>query len=136
MLYVHSPVLLVIPQLLLMTIGMEGFRLARPFPRSVRTARTGWSALAMAEQANNVMNIKLKPEPEGGKELTPLKTLPNCRMKEIRDIADIKGGLQFWMTGQAEGELVKAIRTQVLKEAAKKANFPGFRKVRLSCARR
>jgi hypothetical protein len=134
MLYFHSCLMWVIPQLLLMTKGLEGFQRALV---TTTATRNGLSALALAEQVNNVMNSKLEPEPEGGKELSPLKTLPNCRMKEISGSTAAglpADGFQFWMTAEADGKLVKEIRTQVLKEAAKKANFPGFRKVRVTRA--
>merc|ERR1711976_729906 len=35
---------------------------------------------------------------------------------------------KFWLSATAEGALIKGLNTQVLKDAAKKANFPGFRK--------
>jgi FKBP-type peptidyl-prolyl cis-trans isomerase (trigger factor) len=35
---------------------------------------------------------------------------------------------EFWMTAVAEADLVASIRSQILKDASKKANFPGFRK--------
>ena len=36
---------------------------------------------------------------------------------------------QFWMTAEVDGALIKELRTQILKDASRKANFPGFRKV-------
>ena len=79
--------------------------------------------------------VELEAEPEGGDELTALKTMPDCRMKKMKEVSvdggDIEGPFyEFWMTAVADGELVKGIRTQILKDASKKANFPGFRKVR------
>lgn len=76
---------------------------------------------------------ELKPEPEGGTELTPLASMPNCRMKELQQLEKIKTesgdpAHQFWMTATVDGALIKEIRTQILKDASKKANFPGFRK--------
>jgi hypothetical protein len=79
--------------------------------------------------------VQLEPEPEGGKELVPRNSLAGCRMKEIEYIRDAKGDneqgpiYKFWMSGQVEGVLIKEIRTTILKDASKKANFPGFRKV-------
>ena len=35
----------------------------------------------------------------------------------------------FWLLSVAEADLIKEIRGQILKDASKKANFPGFRKV-------
>ena len=83
--------------------------------------------------AAGVLEIDLDPEPEGGRELTPISTMPNCRMKEMEEIIASKSEdkvFKFWLTAQAEGVLLKEIRTQILKDASKKANFPGFRKVR------
>eukprot|EP00977_Amphora_coffeiformis_P012012 scaffold2954_cov171-Amphora_coffeaeformis.AAC.14 len=75
--------------------------------------------------------VELEPEPEGGKELTPTTSMPGCRMKEMDELK-LKSKLgtpyQFWMTAEVDPTLVKEIRTQVLKDASKKANFPGFRK--------
>lgn len=34
----------------------------------------------------------------------------------------------FWLTAQANGKLISEFRTQIMKDASKKANFPGFRK--------
>merc|ERR1712071_539369 len=34
----------------------------------------------------------------------------------------------FWLTSEADGSFIKEIRTKVMKDAAKNANFPGFRK--------
>ena len=79
--------------------------------------------------------VELEAEPEGGIELTAQSaTLPGiCRMKQMDEIKEIKSSLgtpyQFWMTAQVEGELIKTIQTKILKDASKKANFPGFRKV-------
>ena len=76
--------------------------------------------------------VELEPEPEGGKELTPMTSLPGCRMKEMEELkikSDLGTPYQFWMTAEVDATLVKEIRTQVLKDASKKANFPGFRKV-------
>jgi FKBP-type peptidyl-prolyl cis-trans isomerase (trigger factor) len=35
---------------------------------------------------------------------------------------------KFWLTATVEGVLIKELHSEVLKESAKKANFPGFRK--------
>jgi FKBP-type peptidyl-prolyl cis-trans isomerase (trigger factor) len=35
---------------------------------------------------------------------------------------------KFWLKARAEGALLKDIHSTVLRDAAKKANFPGFRK--------
>ena len=77
--------------------------------------------------------VALEPEPEGGKELTAITSMPGCRVKEMKELS-VKSNLgtpyQFWMTAEVDGTLIKEIRTQILKDASKKANFPGFRKVR------
>jgi hypothetical protein len=83
-----------------------------------------------------VQVVGLEPEPEGGIVLQPKQSMPGCRMKELEPLLDMKKSssdvlqYKFWMTAEAEGALIKEIRTQILKDASKKANFPGFRKVR------
>ena len=73
---------------------------------------------------------ELKPEPEGGEELTKISTsLPNSRMKNL-GAEDEEDVYKFWLSATADGELVRKNRLQTEKEASKKANFPGFRKVR------
>lgn len=78
--------------------------------------------------------VELTPEPDGGDELTALKTMEGSRMKnmgEVEGVSDEDGTVyKFWLSATAQGPLVKQLNTQVLKDAAKKANFPGFRKVR------
>jgi hypothetical protein len=77
--------------------------------------------------------VELEAEPEGGEEITPFSSLPSCRVKCMKEQPKIKNDngpvYEFWMQASAEGALVKEIRTQILKDASKKANFPGFRKV-------
>lgn len=91
----------------------------RPTPLSVSTTR--------------LQAVGLEPEPEGGEEMVALQTVPDCRMKKMKALPDIKSdqgdAYEFWMTAVADSNLVKEIRTQILKDASKKANFPGFRKV-------
>jgi hypothetical protein len=78
---------------------------------------------------------QLEPEPEGGKELVPRTSIPGCRMKELEFVRNAANDneqgpvYKFWMAAQAEGTLIKEIRDTILKDASKKANFPGFRKV-------
>ena len=78
--------------------------------------------------------VELEPEPEGGVELTALSTLAGARMKQMEELKDVSSDLgtpyQFWMTCTVAGELIKSIRTNIMKDASKRANFPGFRKVR------
>ena len=76
--------------------------------------------------------VELEAEPEGGDELSQSgTTMPGCRMKEMKE-SDKKSDdgqvYQFWMTAEADGALIKEFRTEILKNAKKKANFPGFRK--------
>ena len=77
--------------------------------------------------------VELEPEPEGGKELTAITSMPGCRIKEMEQLSSVKSDLgtpyQFWMTAEVDAALIKEIRTQILKDASKKAKFPGFRKV-------
>ena len=78
--------------------------------------------------------VELEPEPEGGEELTSLKTMDGSRMKNMGEVQGVKDDdgtvYKFWLTATAKGDLIKELNTKVLKDAAKKANFPGFRKVR------
>jgi hypothetical protein len=80
--------------------------------------------------------VELEAEPAGGEELTPFTSLPGCRMKQMEELTavDTKLGTpyQFWMEAEVDGTLIKQIRTQIMKDASKQANFPGFRKVRAS----
>ncbi|KAL9189607.1 hypothetical protein ACHAXT_009282 [Thalassiosira profunda] len=71
---------------------------------------------------------ELKPEPEGGEELTQMSSsMPDSRMKNLGadDEPDVH---KFWLSAVADGEKVKKLRAQTEKEASRKANFPGFRK--------
>jgi Bacterial trigger factor protein (TF) len=76
--------------------------------------------------------VELTPEPEGGEELTAVKTMPGSRMKnmgEANGVTSDQGTVySFWMQATANGALIKDLNTQVLKDAKRKANFPGFRK--------
>ena len=78
--------------------------------------------------------VALEPEPEGGEEITPLKSMAGCRMKKLQELTNIKSengpAYQFWMTATVDGIMIKEFNTELLKNAKKKANFPGFRKVR------
>jgi hypothetical protein len=79
------------------------------------------------------MAYDMVPEMEGGEEMTPNSSLPSCRMKKMEPLPDIRSDVgpvyKFWMTAEADGTMIKTYRTQLLKDASKKANFPGFRKV-------
>lgn len=72
---------------------------------------------------------ELKPEPEGGEELTKLSSsMEGSRMKNL-GAEEEEDVYKFWLSASAPGEKVKKFRIQTEKEASKKANFPGFRKV-------
>jgi hypothetical protein len=84
--------------------------------------------------------VELKPEPDNGKELTSVKTMTGSRMKDMGEATGLTGVrnkgeedanetvYKFWLKARVEGPLIKEIHTTVLKDSAKKANFPGFRK--------
>lgn len=78
--------------------------------------------------------VELTAEPEGGEELEAVKTLEGSRAKNMGEVEGMKNDdgvvYNFWITATAEGALIKELNTQVLKDASRKANFPGFRKVR------
>ncbi len=76
---------------------------------------------------------ELVPEPEGGEEITAIKTLNGSRMKNMGEAVGVSSDdgatvYKFWLTANVEGALVKEIHSEVLKQSAKNANFPGFRK--------
>lgn len=77
--------------------------------------------------------VELKPEPEGGEEVPAVKTMEGSRMKNMGEATGVKNEngpvFKFWLTASAQGALIKELNTRVLKDAAKKADFPGFRKV-------
>jgi hypothetical protein len=77
--------------------------------------------------------LELKPEPEGGEEVLAVKTMEGSRMKNMGVSQGVKSDMgtvyQFWVSVTAQGALVKELNTKVLKDASKKAEFPGFRKV-------
>ena len=80
------------------------------------------------------MGVDLVPEPEGGEEVTAKRSMPGTRVKNMGQATGVRSDdgtpYSFWMTSEVEGALVQEIRIQILKDAKKKANFPGFRKVR------
>jgi hypothetical protein len=85
----------------------------------------------------NAGAVELVPEPEGGEEIIALSTMGrNSKMKKMGAATSVKlkdgdgPAYQFWMTTEAEAALIQSIYNRVLKDAGKKANFPGFRKVR------
>jgi hypothetical protein len=101
--------------------------LANPIPPSLWRRNMALSAI-----------VALEPEPPGGIELQPIGTTvaENSRVKQLDDVVELtqpssngKPTFSFWMTAAADGKLVQGIRQTILKDASKKANFPGFRKV-------
>uniref|UniRef100_A0A7S2DYV0 Trigger factor ribosome-binding bacterial domain-containing protein n=1 Tax=Helicotheca tamesis TaxID=374047 RepID=A0A7S2DYV0_9STRA len=77
--------------------------------------------------------VELHAEPEGGEEMVQIDTMAGSRMKNMGANDEVKGGdgatvYNFWLQAEVDGSLVKELRTQVMKDAAKNANFPGFRK--------
>mmetsp|Transcript_32073 Transcript_32073/g.57991 ORF Transcript_32073/g.57991 Transcript_32073/m.57991 type:complete len:215 (+) Transcript_32073:99-743(+) len=80
------------------------------------------------------MAVKLIAEPEGGEELVAISPMADTRMKNMGefdgDLSEKADGTvyNFWLTSRADGDLIKKTRTTLSKEAAKNANFPGFRK--------
>ena len=81
------------------------------------------------------MAYELEAEPEGGDEMVAVSVMEGSKVKNMGECSEVKDdeeGQQvydFWMTAVANGEVVKKLRTQISKDAAKSANFPGFRKV-------
>ena len=76
--------------------------------------------------------VELAPEPEGGEEISTIGvSLPGSRMKNMGENTELKSDVgqvfNFWMTATAQGDSIKRYRTEILKQSAKKANFPGFR---------
>jgi hypothetical protein len=74
------------------------------------------------------MAVELTPELEGGEELKAIKTMPETRMKNMGEADDgttsDEGTVyMFWLSTIAEGDLIKQIRTQVLKDASKNVSL-------------
>eukprot|EP00560_Eucampia_antarctica_P006129 CAMPEP_0197823150 /NCGR_PEP_ID=MMETSP1437-20131217/472_1 /TAXON_ID=49252 ORGANISM="Eucampia antarctica, Strain CCMP1452" /NCGR_SAMPLE_ID=MMETSP1437 /ASSEMBLY_ACC=CAM_ASM_001096 /LENGTH=243 /DNA_ID=CAMNT_0043422157 /DNA_START=104 /DNA_END=835 /DNA_ORIENTATION=+ len=92
------------------------------------------SAASVVSSTRCFGTVTLVPEPEGGDEIDAVVPMINSRMKNMGqklDETDKESGLpiySFWLTSEADGAYVKEIRTKVLKDASKNANFPGFRK--------
>jgi len=95
-----------------------------------------------------LFDIELKPEPETGSEIPILASIGSdnvrsdgfvVRMKDLGEVDsddeayDLEEELgakvhNFWLTAVAEGEEIQKFRGALAKDAAKNANFPGFRK--------
>lgn len=82
---------------------------------------------------SQLMAYELKPEPEGGDVIQSIgDSMPGSIMKNMGPADDIKGEdgpvSTYWVSTEADGEMIKKFRIQVEKDASKNANFPGFRK--------
>ena len=89
---------------------------------------TFYSQSTIVLSPTSLYAAELKPEPEGGEELTKVtSSMEGSRMKNM-GAADEEGVYTFWLSATADGAQVKQLRQQTEKEASKKANFPGFRK--------
>lgn len=96
------------------------------------TAFTSPSIIHYSRRSSSLYAAELVAEPEGGEELTKISSsLPGSRMKNL-GAEDEEGVFKFWLSATADGGMVKKFRLQTEKDASKKANFPGFRKVRYS----
>jgi len=98
-------------------------------------------------KGKTIMDIELVTEPEGGDEVTRLVPLSDdvqnsddfvIRLKDLGAVDesdeayDLKDSLgapvhNFWLTALAEGAAIQKTRNIVVRDASKKANFPGFR---------
>mmetsp|Transcript_60506 Transcript_60506/g.148447 ORF Transcript_60506/g.148447 Transcript_60506/m.148447 type:complete len:223 (+) Transcript_60506:103-771(+) len=104
-------------------------------PSAVVNAFVGPTTSTRSVSSSSLLRAapELEPEPEGGDELTAIKTLAGSRMKKMSPVDNIKSEdgspvSEFWLSAKVEGSAVQSIHSEVLKESAKKANFPGFRK--------
>jgi Bacterial trigger factor protein (TF) len=107
------------------------------------TTTTLWNAkvaTAKVYTSTAVAIVPLFPEPSGGTELLPLvpdtsSSIGVSRMKQLDTILPSSSSssmgspvYEFWMTTYTDGKSIQEIRQTILKDASKKANFPGFRK--------
>jgi hypothetical protein len=85
-----------------------------------------------AISSSQMMAYELKAEPEGGEEIQSVATMTGSKMKNMGadpDTKDANGDVYtFWVKAVADGKMIKGFRTEVEKDASRKANFPGFRK--------
>ena len=95
------------------------------------------TAFIVIGKSRTLPNVFLSPsgliaEPDGGVELIPIDTI-DARMKNMGAVDGLSGkdgpAYDFWMSAQVKGKLISDFRSQIVKDASKKANFPGFRKV-------
>ena len=84
---------------------------------------------AVEKERPRIASYLAAEPPEGGEELTKVSSsLPGSRMKNMgKDDED--GVFKFWLSATAEGEKIRTLRVQTEREASRKANFPGFKKV-------
>lgn len=92
-----------------------------------------------------IMDLELVAEPEGGEEIAPLtaggaeKAGYAIRLKDMGPVGEDDEAYylneelgrmvhNFWLTAVADGNEIEKTRTMVLKQSAKNADFPGFRK--------
>jgi Bacterial trigger factor protein (TF) len=112
------------------------------------TTTAVWAKVATAKvyTSTAVALVPLMPEPLGGIEIHPIvddssssssntgtsQRLGISRMKQMNTIVESRNQpstpYQFWMTTYSDGKNIQDIRQTILKDASKKANFPGFRK--------
>ena len=82
------------------------------------------SALAFAPQCRPrtsiILNavVELKPEPEGGEEITAVKSMDGSRLKNMGPAEGVKNddgtAYKFWLKATAKGALIKELNSQVL----------------------
>lgn len=101
-------------------------------PPEYSCARNIYSGAYISTTASRM--VALVAEPDGGEELIPIMAVEvGARMKNMGVSDEVNGkdgpAYNFWMTANVSGKLIAELRAQISKEASKKANFPGFRKV-------
>lgn len=116
-----SPIPTIIATVLGLSVHAAAFTTILLCPGRLTQSTTSSSFLRAAE---------IKPEPEGGEELTKISSsLPDSRMKNMGPAEEGEEGVyNFWLTAKADGGKIAKLRVQTEKEASKNANFPGFRK--------
>jgi hypothetical protein len=124
------------------TLGLPlDARAAFAFVNPAAVASRGINNVVVFRSTRTVLNlVELKPEPEGGEEVQRVSSsssslLPNSKLKNMGIDGDEGGDVvyKFWLSANADGKAIRKLRDQTEREASKKANFPGFRKVRSFC---
>jgi len=86
----------------------------------------------VAAPTTRLMAYELVAEPEGGEEVKSIDSMPGSKMKNMGPAEDVNSedgdAFTYWLTAEADGNMIKGFRVQVEKDASKNANFPGFRK--------